>query len=50
MIMHLLAADSDVDERTLEKLRERCVDDVSHTNGKIAFSDILRYQKGLGNG
>lgn len=45
MLMHIIAADTDVDQPTLRKLRGRCVDDVRRTNGQIAFKDILQFQR-----
>jgi hypothetical protein len=45
MIMHIIAADSDLDMDSLRRLRNLCVQDVSHTNGQISFGDILRFQK-----
>ncbi len=44
---HLLAADSDLDYETLERLRARCVQDVRRTNGQISFREILAFQKEL---
>ena len=45
ILSHIIAADTDVDQVTLRKLRGRCVDDVRHTNGQIEFKDILQFQK-----
>lgn len=45
--MHILAADTDLDEGRLEKLRGRCVNEVRKTNGRISFLDALRFQKEL---
>lgn len=45
ILMHIIAADTDLDEETLEKLRYRCVRDVNRTGGMISFRDILRFQK-----
>jgi hypothetical protein len=45
MMTHIIAADTDIDEETLEKLRGRCVRDVQRTNGQITFREILRFQK-----
>ena len=45
ILSHIIAADTDVDQVTLRKLRGRCVDDVRHTNGQIQFKDILQFQK-----
>lgn len=45
MMMHIIAADTEVDQETLERLRVRCVNDVKRTNGQIRFKDILQFQK-----
>ena len=45
MVMHLIAADTDIDDKTLHSLRGRCVSDVNRTNGQISFRDILRFQR-----
>ena len=47
ILTHIIAADTDIDLDTLEKLRGRCVQDARRTNGEISFQDILRFQKGL---
>ncbi len=45
ILSHIIAADTDVDQATLERLRGRCVDDVKRTNGQIPFKDILQFQR-----
>ena len=45
ILSHIIAADTDVDQITLKKLRGRCVDDVRRTNGQIEFKDILQFQR-----
>ncbi len=45
ILSHIIAADTDVDQATLQRLRGRCVDDVKHTNGQIQFKDILQFQR-----
>ena len=47
IINHLLAADSDLDIPTYEKLRQRSVREVCETNGEISFKDDLIFQKDL---
>lgn len=47
MMMHIIAADTEIDQETLERLRVRCVNDVKRTNGQIRFKDILQFQKEL---
>lgn len=44
---HILAADTDIDIPTYEKLRGRSVREVRETNGKISFKDDLVFQKSL---
>ena len=46
MIMNIIAAMTTVDDDTLAKLRNKCVDEVKRLNGKISFEDILKYQRG----
>ena len=45
ILSHIIAADTDVDQVTLQRLRGRCVDDVKRTNGQIQFKDILQFQR-----
>ena len=45
ILSHIIAADTDIDQITLNKLRNRRVDDVKRTNGQIAFKDILQFQR-----
>ena len=45
IMSHLIAADTAVDQATMERLRGRCVEDVKRTNGQITFKDILQFQK-----
>ena len=47
MCNHMIAADSDLTPETMEQLRARCVADVKRTNGRISFSEILKFQKDL---
>ena len=44
---HLIAADSDVDVDTYQRLRSRSVREVRETNGEISFKDDLVFQKSL---
>lgn len=44
---HLLAADSDLDLDTYDRLRSRSVREVRQTNGSISFKDDLIFQKSL---
>jgi hypothetical protein len=47
MMMNIIAADTNIDEVLLNKLRGKCVDAVKRTNGRISFGDILKYQKSV---
>lgn len=44
---HILAADTDMDLETYEKLRNRSIREVKQTNGEISFKDDLIFQKSL---
>ena len=44
---HILAADTDMDLETYEKLRSRSIREVKQTNGEISFKDDLIFQKSL---
>ena len=41
---HILAADTDIDQETLDRLRGRCVREVKESNGRISFKDALQFQ------
>jgi metal-responsive CopG/Arc/MetJ family transcriptional regulator len=45
MTMHVLAAQSDVDEDTLRRLRGYCVDEVKRLGGRISFDKAWEHQK-----
>ena len=46
MMMKILAANAEVDEALLRKLRGKCVDDVKKSIGAVTFEDVVRFQKG----
>lgn len=46
MLMNLYAAQNDIDEEVLRKLRTKCLSDVKKTNGKIQLEDVVEYQQG----
>ena len=48
MTMHIVAAQGDVDEDTLYRLRGYCVDEVKRLNGKISFDKAWQHQQGDG--
>lgn len=45
ILTHIIAADTDVDQETLRRLRDRCAVDVKRTNGQIGFKEILQFQR-----
>lgn len=47
MTNHILAADTDIDDATLDRLRGRSVREVRETNGQISFKDDLRFQRSV---
>ena len=40
------AANSEIDEETLVKLRGLCVDEVKRIRGAVSFDDAYKFQKG----
>ena len=46
MTMHIVAAQGEVDEETLVRLRGYCVDEVKRLGGKISFDKAWEHQKG----
>ena len=46
MTMHIVAAQGEVDEETLVRLRGYCVDEVKRLNEKISFDKAWEHQKG----
>ena len=46
MLMHVVAADTNIDEGTLTRLRGKCVRDVKCSQGMITFDEALKYQRG----
>ena len=45
MMMHILAANMDVDNQTLDRLRFKCVQDVKRSIGSVDFKKVTNYQK-----
>ena len=45
MMMHILAANMDVDGQTLDRLRGKCVQDVKRSIGSVDFKRVTVYQK-----
>ena len=47
MMMNILAANAEVDETTLSRLRGKCVNDVKRSIGSVDFDKVYRYQKSI---
>jgi hypothetical protein len=45
MMMNILAANVDIDETTLGRLRGKCVQDVKRSVGSVNFEDVYHFQK-----
>ncbi len=45
MLLHVVSATNNVDEKTLSELRGFCVNEVKRLQGTISFDAALRYQK-----
>ena len=43
-LSHIMATVYEVDGETLEKLQQKCVEEVKRINGAIWFEDVYRYQ------
>lgn len=48
MMMNILAADLEINEDELIKLRGRCVKEVKKTKGRISLEDAIKFQQGIG--
>lgn len=46
MMLHVTAANNDIDENTLSRLRSMCVEEVKKLHGNISFDEAVRFQKG----
>ena len=44
---HILASDTDMDQRTYELMRGRSVREVNSTNGRISFKEVLDFQRSV---
>ena len=45
MMLHVTAANSDIDEEILSELRGVCVNEVKRLNGRISFDQAFKFQK-----
>lgn len=43
MMGRIIAADTAIDNETIEQLRVKCVQDAKKSNGQISFRDALRF-------
>jgi len=48
MTMHIIAAQNEIEEETLTRLRGFCVEEVKRLNGKISFDRAWQHQQGDG--
>jgi hypothetical protein len=48
MTMHIVAAQGEIEEETLTRLRGYCVDEVKRLGGKISFDKAWQHQQGDG--
>jgi len=46
MVQNVVAANFDIDEFTLSRLRGECVSEVKKLNGSFSFDDAVDWQKG----
>ncbi len=46
MLLHVIAATSEISEDTLSDLRRMCVENVKRTHGSISLSEAVKFQKG----
>lgn len=45
MALNVIAYNFDIDEETLKKLRQQCINEVKGTIGRVNFEDIRKFQK-----
>lgn len=43
---HIMASVYEIDEETLQRLQQKCIEEVKQINGAIWFEDVYRYQNG----
>ena len=46
MMLHITAANYDIDEETLSRLRGMCVKEVKRLHGTVSLDDAVKFQKG----
>ena len=48
MMMNILAAGLEISDEELRSLRERCVQQVKKTRGKVSMEEAIKFQQGIG--
>lgn len=46
MVLHVTAANNEIDDTTLSRLRGMCVEEVKRLRGSVSMEDAVRFQKG----
>ena len=46
MMLHMTAANYDIDEEMLSRLRGMCVKEVKRLHGTVSLDDAVKFQKG----
>ncbi|AGN24555.1 hypothetical protein K210_04760 [Erysipelothrix rhusiopathiae SY1027] len=44
MLMNIVASNNAIDSKTLSALRNKCIDDVRSSIGKVNFEEVIKYQ------
>lgn len=46
MMLHVTAANNEIDEDTLSRLRGMCVEEVKRLHGSVSMENAVKFQKG----
>ena len=46
MVLHVTAANNEIDDATLSRLRGMCVEEVKRLHGSVRMEDAVKFQKG----
>lgn len=46
MVLHVTAANNEIDDTTLSRLRGMCVEEVKRLHGSVSMEDAVKFQKG----
>lgn len=46
MVLHVTAANNEIDDATLSRLRGMCVEEVKRLHGAVSMEDAVKFQKG----